>query len=355
VNLKEVQVRPLEPFEEKRYQVLMQEQHYLGAIPKIGETLRYIATWLDQWVALLSFSAAAWKCAARDQWIGWDFHHQYDRLKLLTNNSRFLILKDWHFPNLGSRVLSLCQNRLSRDWQETFGHPLLLLETFVDPQRFQGTVYQAANWVYVGDTKGFRRTSRGYSPTAQSPKMVFLKPLTAEAQTLLAHPTLPLSYRIGGPRIMLKAEQMKSLPYFFRAIPDPRRSQGRRHPLATVLGIAAGAILCGMRGYKAISDWAESLGPKARERFRCRRENGRYVVPSEYVIRDLLIRIHPQDLDQALQRWNDTYAQQDQSLAIDGKTMRNAIDDQGYQTHIMSVVGHQTKTCYTQKKSNPYP
>jgi hypothetical protein len=125
--------------------------------------------------------------------------------------------------------------------------------------------------------------------------------------------------------------------------------------LATVLGIAAGAILCGMRGYKAISDWAESLGPKARERFRCRRENGRYVVPSEYVIRDLLIRIHPKDLDQALQRWNDTYAQQDQSLAIDGKTMRNAIDDQGYQTHIMSVVGHQTKTCYTQKKSNPYP
>src|SRR5271169_370721 len=185
--------------------------------------------------------------------------------------------------------------------------------------------------------------------------MVFLKPLTAKARIILAQDTLPLSYRIGGPRIMLKAEQMKSLPHFFRSIPDPRRSQGRRHPLATVLGIAAGAVLCGMRGYQAISDWAQSLGPKARERFRCRRENGRYVVPSEYVIRDLLIRINPQALDQALQRWNDTYAQQDESLAIDGKTMRNAFNDQGDQTHIMSVIGHQTKTCYTQKKSGPYP
>jgi len=333
----------------------MREQHYLGSLPKIGETMRYIATWRDEWVALLSFSTSAWKCAARDRWIGWNFRHQYDRLKLLTNNSRFLILVDWHFPNLGSRVLSLCQNRLPKDWQATFGHPLLLLETFVDPQRFRGTVYKAANWVYVGDTKGFRRTRRGYSATAQSPKMVFLKPLTTDARELLSRAMLPPPYHTGGHKIMLNAKQMESLPYFFRAIPDPRRSQGRRHSLVTVLAIAAGAVLCGMRGYRAISDWAQGLGPKARERFRCRHENGRYVVPSEYVIRDLLIRINPQDLDLALQRWNDVYGQQDESLAIDGKTMCNAFDEHGYQTHIMSVVGHQTKACYTQKKWIPCP
>jgi hypothetical protein len=331
----------------------MEKQHYLGSLPKIGETLWYIATWHDEWVALLSFSTSAWKCAARDHWIGWDFRHQYDRLKLLTNNSRFLILEDWHYPNLGSRVLALCQNRLLPDWQATFGHPLLLLETFVDPQRFQGTVYKAANWVYVGDTKGFRRLRQGYSATVQSPKMVFLKPLAANARELLSRALLPPLYQTGGQKIMLSAEQMQSLPYFFRSIPDPRRSQGRRHPLATVLAIAAGAVLCGMRGYRAMSDWAQSLGPKARERFRCRRENGRYVVPSEYVLRDLLIRINPQDLDRALQRWNEVYGQKDQSLAIDGKTMCNALNEQGDQTHIMSVVGHQTKTCYTQKKSIP--
>ncbi len=149
---------------------------------------------------------------------------------------------------------------------------------------------------------------------------------------------------------MLQAEQMRSLPEFFADIPDPRRTHGRRHRLPTVLAIAAAAVLCGMRGYKAISDWANSLGQKARERFRCRREQGRYVVPSESVIRNLLIRVDPLQLDRALQRWNEAYGKQDQSLAIDGKTMCNAIDEQGYQTHIMSAVGHQTKNCYTQKK-----
>jgi hypothetical protein len=149
---------------------------------------------------------------------------------------------------------------------------------------------------------------------------------------------------------MLKAEQMQSLPYFFANIPDPRRRQGRRHRLSTVLAIAAGAILCGMRGYQAISDWANSLGQKARERFRCRFENGRCVVPSLSVIRDVLIRVDPVHLDHALKRWNQIYGGQDESLAIDGKTMCNALDEQGHQTHIMSAIGHQTKACHTQKK-----
>ena len=149
---------------------------------------------------------------------------------------------------------------------------------------------------------------------------------------------------------MLSAQQMQSLPDFFADIPDPRRAQGRRHQLATVLAIVAGATLCGMRGYLAISDWAKSLGQKARGRFGCRYQNKRYIVPSLSIIRDILIRVNPVDLDHALQRWNQAYGQQDESLAIDGKTMCNAIDDQGYQTHIMSAVGHQSKACYTQKK-----
>jgi hypothetical protein len=108
-----------------------------------------------------------------------------------------------------------------------------------------------------------------------------------------------------------------------------------------------------MRGYKAIADCAESLGQKARERFGCRRQGGRYVVPSESIIRNVLIRVEPAHLDRALRRWNETYAGKDESLAIDGKTMCNALDEQGRQIHVMSVVGHQTQTCYTQKKSAP--
>jgi hypothetical protein len=350
LNPSEVVVRPVRPLEEQRFQKLMQEHHYLGALPKISETLWYVATFGDQWVALVSFSAAALKCSARDRWIGWDFRHQYDRLKLVTNNSRFLILPDWHFPNLASRILSLCQKRLPTDWQAVFGHLVVLLETFVDPQRFRGTIYKAANWIYVGDTKGFRRTRQGYSATAHSPKMVFVKPLKSNAQALLSRPILEPAYRIGGPKIMLRAQQMQSLPSFFADIPDPRRAQGRRHPLSTVLAIAAGATLCGMHGYLAISDWAKSLGQKARQRFGCRYQNRRYIVPSLSIIRDVLIRVDPVHLDHALQRWNQAYGQKDETLAIDGKTMRNAIDDQGHQTHIMSAIGHKSKTCYTQKK-----
>ena len=154
---------------------------------------------------------------------------------------------------------------------------------------------------------------------------------------------------------MLQAKPMESLPSFFAKIPDPRRAQGRRHRLATVLAIAAGASLCGMRGYRALSDWAKSLGKNARRRFGCRYEKGCYVVPSESIIRDVLIRVDPEHLDRALQHWNQTYGQHDETLAIDGKTMRNAIDDQGHQTHVLSVVGHQSKNCYAQKKWVPSP
>jgi hypothetical protein len=355
MNLWEIFVRPVLPMEEPRYQKLMQEYHYLGSLPKISETLWYIAAWHDQWVALLNFSASALKCAPRDHWIGWNLRLQYDRLKLIVNNSRFLILPDWHIPNLGSRILSLCQKRLDTDWQKTFGHPVILLETFVDPQRFRGTLYRAANWLYVGNTKGFRRIRHGYTATPQSPKMVFLKPLHNDARTLLCRATLQPPYLTGGSKIMLKANQMQSLPSFFTAIPDPRRTQGRRHRLPTVLALAAGACLCGMRGYHATADWAKSLGKRARQRFGCRYEKGRYLVPSESIIRDVLIRVDPVHLDRALQRWNQTYALEDETLAIDGKTMCNAIDEQGHQTHILSVVGHQSKNCYTQKKSAPCP
>jgi len=333
----------------------MQTHHYLGALPKIGHTLWYVASFQGQWLALLSFSAAAWKCAARDQWIGWRYRYQYDRLHLIANNSRFLILPEHHHPNLASRVLSLCERRIALDWQDCFGYPLLLLETFVDPQYFHGTIYRAANWVYVGDTRGFHRTRQGtrqgYSANPQQPKRVFVRPLTQQAQALLSQSVLNPTYRYGVPKLMLTAEQMRSLPAFFSDIPDPRRRQGRRHSLPTILAIAVGAVLCGMEGYKAISGWAQDLGPKARERFGCRRRKGVRLVPSRTTFRETLIRVDPDDLDQALQGWNAQFAEDDEGLAIDGKTMCNAIDEAARQTHILGVVGHQSGICHTQKKS----
>ena len=169
MDFSKVTVGPIAPDKDDGFQQLLEQHHYLGAIPKIGQTLRYVAQYDGAWVAVLSFSASSLKCAARDQWIGWDARLQYGRLKLIANNSRLLILPDWHRPNLGSKVLALCQRRLPGDWLERFGHPLLLLETFVDPQRFHGTVYRAANWTCVGLTKGFRRTAAGCSAQPQTP------------------------------------------------------------------------------------------------------------------------------------------------------------------------------------------
>jgi hypothetical protein len=142
LNLQAVILHPIQQTEQTRFQFLMDTHHYLGALPKIGHTLWYVASVDGQWLALISFSAAAWKCAARDQWIGWSYRYQYDRLHLIANNSRFLILPEHHYPNLASRVLSLCERRIAQDWQTRFGYPLLLLETFVDPRYFQGTIYR---------------------------------------------------------------------------------------------------------------------------------------------------------------------------------------------------------------------
>jgi hypothetical protein len=348
LNLDELRVSPVARTEEPWFRALLEQHHYLGAVPKISETLWYVASYREDWVALLTFSAAAWKCTVRDRWIGWSFRHQYDRLKLIANNSRFLILPEWHYRNVGSKTLSLCERRLAADWQTRFGHPLVLLETFVDPARFRGTVYRAANWLDLGQSRGYRRTRTGYDPA--TPKQVFVKPLQADAQAVLSRPVLEPPYQNGVPKMLLTADQMRSLPEFFNDIPDPRRRQGQRHRLGTVLAIAVGACLCGMRGYKAFADWAQSLGAKARERFRCRYYDGQRQVPSESILRDVLIRVDPVALDRALQRWNAAFGRGDDSLAIDGKTLCNALDDQGQQTHVMGVVGHHSQICYTQKK-----
>ena len=189
MSLSEVVVDIVVPEEEARFRALMQAHHYLGALPKIGETLWYVAHLNGTWLALAVFSAAALKCRARDAWVGWDFRTQYGRLHLVSNNTRLLLLPGRHHRNLGSRVLGLCARRIVRDWPVRFGHPLLLLETFVDPARFPGTVYRAANWRVVGHTRGFRRRGGGYDETS-TPKRVFLYPLARNARRQLSGATL---------------------------------------------------------------------------------------------------------------------------------------------------------------------
>ena len=99
----------------------------------------------------------------------------------------------------------------------------------IDPQRFHGGVYRAANWMELGVTQGYRRTKEGYGAEAVAPKRVFVRPLRRDARTQLTHPDRDQLHLTGAPKIMLNAEQMRQLPQCFKTIPDPRRSQGRRH------------------------------------------------------------------------------------------------------------------------------
>ena len=349
VAVSEVVVEPVAAHDEARFRALMQAHHYLGAAPGMGETARYVAHHRGRWLALAVFSAPALKCAARDRWIGWDYGVQFARLHLVTNNSRFLILPGGP-RNLGSRVLSLCTRRVVRDWPARFGHEVLVAETFVDPARFRGTVYRAANWLEVGRTRGFARSGPGYREHAR-PKLVFLHPLCRGARARLGAATLDPRLRHGVPKMTLTAVQMRCLPEFFHHIDDPRRRQGRRHALPTVLALATAATLCGMRGYQAISEWIDDLSPRVLERFGVRRRNGQYRPPSLSAMRSVLIRVDPDQLDAALRAWHEVHGGADRALAIDGKTIRGAIDEQGHQAHVLGIVGHDSKAPWGQKKS----
>lgn len=128
--------------------------HYLGFKTLPGAQLRYFVKADGRILALLGFGAAAWKTAPRDAYIGWDRSTRRKNLHLIVNNARFLILPWVSSKNLASRVLALAGRKIADDWQERYHYRPVLLETFVDKERFQGTCYQAANWQSVGDTRG---------------------------------------------------------------------------------------------------------------------------------------------------------------------------------------------------------
>ena len=128
--------------------------HYLGYKPLPGAQLRYFVISGNDIIALLGFGASAWQCAPRDKYIGWTHDQRKKKLQYIVNNARFLILPWVKCKNLASKILSLTSHRLSGDWQGHYGYQPVLLETFVERDRFAGTCYKAANWVLVGQTKG---------------------------------------------------------------------------------------------------------------------------------------------------------------------------------------------------------
>jgi hypothetical protein len=163
-------VRLIELSERERHDQLMEQEHYLGNANAIGQVLRYVAEYEGEWVGALTFCSAALHLKPRDRLLNWSVREVGQRRHLIAQNSRFLILPSTgRWPNLASRILKVVCQRLSDDWEEHFGHPVLLVETFVDPQRFRGTCYQAAVWQALGQTRGYERRGQDFYLDTQHP------------------------------------------------------------------------------------------------------------------------------------------------------------------------------------------
>lgn len=355
-----VAVRLLLPGERQRWDELMESHHYLGLRGLVGKTLRYVAVFEGHWLALIGWQGAALKCQARDAWIGWVEVLQYQRLHLIANNTRFLILPGVRMANLASRVLSLNLRRLSRDWESVHGHPVLLAETFVDRSRFTGGCYRAANWIAVGQTLGYGKSGRRYWWHGQ-PKQVWVYPLHRRARQWLCEPISHSQWRCGMSHRVVSEKQMEDLYERLRRMPDCRKRRGIRHYFATVLTISLGAILSGARGYTAIAEWSEKLTQRQLERLRARRDpkTRQYETPSEPTIRRVLQKADAEVVDRTLGEWLLSTTNEKGGIAVDGKTLKGARRPDGSQVHLLSAFLHQQGVTVAQRevgeKTNEIP
>lgn len=360
INLDRLQVRPITLQERQRWRQLMR-QHYLGFKSVVGESICYVATIDDQWVALLAWGMAAMKNRHREAWIGWDEALKWRRLHLVANNTRFLILPGAHIKNLASKVLSLNIRRLSHDWQERYGHPILLAETFVDLSRFRATCYRAAGWIPLGETRGFARSGNGYSSHGQ-PKMLFVRPLHPDTQRMLAAPFSPpvgINRKENMPAIdvnRLPIEGKDGLIDILKTVVDPRKRRGIRHPLICILAISVCACLSGARSFEAIAEWASELSRDALRRLGGKRSKA----PSEKCFRITLQRIDAAGFDRAICSWlarQKVFA--GAGIALDGKTLRGAHDGDKAAPHLLSAVLHREGIIVAQvavgEKTNEIP
>src|SRR3990170_959209 len=169
------------------FQCLLSRYHYLGFSSTVGENMKYLVFDREHNpLACLLFGSAAWNCAPRDDFIGWNAKTRKDNLQFLTNNMRFLILPWVRAPHLASHILGQVARRISSDWMVRYNHPIYLLETFVERERFRGVCYQAANWIYVGQTRGRSRNDR-YATLKVPIKDIYLYPLTKRFRETLTH------------------------------------------------------------------------------------------------------------------------------------------------------------------------
>ena len=185
------QIRPIElqqvrrTAEEPLFNSLLEQHHYLGYEQPVGEHLKYLAWAQGRVVACLAWSSAPRHLGSRDRYIGWDAEARRRNIRFIAYNTRFLIMPWVEVAHLASHILGRVALRLSQDWERMYGHPVYFAETFIDPERFRGTCYRAANWKFLGMTTGRGKDSTSKRPN-RSLKEVLGYPLTPDFRDLLS-------------------------------------------------------------------------------------------------------------------------------------------------------------------------
>lgn len=313
---------------------LLEDQHYLGAGRPVGRTLVQAVHHHGRWVALLVWGPAALKLADRDAAIGWTDSQRAERIGLVVQNRRFLVLAKTRMPNLASRALGLAVNALPEAWEQLHGFRPLLAETFTDIEQFEGTCYKAAGWQPCGETKGFTREHRAdYYVRNDRPKKLWLRTLNRNAGPMLRAIDMAPGYEAGINRqsperaLPLRKGQIDSLREVLREVPDPR-ARNRVFTCSSLLVLVAMGLLAGRKTLASIQRYGQFLTPKQRRwlGWPSNKAGTFRPAPSYSALYNLLCKMDPHEFAAALSGWlSAAHGTLPRGLAIDGKYVRNLV------------------------------
>ena len=348
-SLSEVEVRLATREERLVWDALMDARHYLGFRRFAAHAgLRYVAEWRGQWLALAGWQGGAYKCRPRDRWVGWGLERQFERLGLVANNTRLLVMAaPGALPNLASFFLSAMTRRLCADWLAAHGRGVVLAEAFCDPQRFDGGAYRAAGWQELGGTRGYARSNGRYTEPHGQPKVMLVRCLRRDARRLLARAE-PLPAALAPPSGPELAERdpaaLRSLYDELAALPDHRRAQGRKHTVACVLSVHVLATMANMRGCLAAEQFARSLSQGQLEAIGAWRNpsTGMREPVAKSTIHRVVQSVDPDALEAVLNRFAAPRLPLARALAADGKRIRGANRNGDGHHETVALVDHAT-------------
>lgn len=359
-QLKDLTVRVLEEHEHEQASALLEQQHYLGDCPS-GRQLIQVVEYQGHWVALLDWGPACWKLADRELYIGWTAQQRAQRLALIVQNRRFLVLGQKRMPNLASRSLGLALKALPQDWENRYGYRPLMAETFTDIEQFEGTCYKATNWKALGLTKGFERHRADYFRKHDRPKKLWIKSLNRNGQRILTAMDVPRAYRCAlnedTPErdLALNKGQMQNLRVHFQQhFKDPRRPN-RTFFASSLLVFTAMALFAGRDTITSIQRYGNLLTQQQRRwlDFPVKKNTSIRKVPSWRALHNFLTQIDPQTFAECLNLWlNANLGTLPRALAVDGKWIRDralSLCLSDHETGAPVAIGFATKGCKSEE------